>query len=308
MGERTALGGWIVGALALVAVLGAAARVPAQAGDLVVRVRDSGGEIRAVDLETYVERSVAAEVYASWPAQALRAQAVVARTYVLHQRQVNGANAHDVESSVLSQRYRVGRVSERVRAATEATRGEYLAFGPAQTPILAAFHSSAGGRTAAAGEVWGLDLPYLRPVDSPDDAAPDFFWSYEIDVEDLRAALIEAGWPAGTGTEVRIVDRSPSGRARRAEVLGLDLSGRELRQVLGGRALRSALFDVRVDGAVVRFLGSGAGHGVGLCQWGTRELARRGRSYSEILAHYYPGTTLRRIGDPADVASGSRAR
>jgi stage II sporulation protein D len=81
------------------------------------------------------------------------------------------------------------------------------------------------------------------------------------------------------------------------------LSGRELRQTLGGRAIRSALFDVRATADRVRFLGSGSGHGVGLSQWGARELALRGRSYREILTHYYPGTTPETLAATEPVGS-----
>jgi len=216
----------------------------------------------------------------------------VARTYALHERARNAGQAYDVESSVLSQRVSRGAVPARIRTAVRATRGQYLRYSDA--PILAAFHSSAGGRTASALEVWGEDVPYLRPVDSPDDAGPDFFWTYQIGLDDLRAALRDVGL-SPRGGRVRVLERSASGRAALLDVLGLQLSGRDLRQLLGGRALRSSLFDVRLEGGSARFLGSGAGHGVGLCQWGAREMARRGRSYDGILSHYYPGTRLAKV-------------
>jgi stage II sporulation protein D len=278
-------------------VLGLVGSGPAAGREPLVRVRDANGAVARVGLESYVERAVAGEVWASWPVEALKAQAVVARTYALHERQRNAAQRYDVESSVLSQRFARGPVARGIRAAARATAGEYLSWSDA--PILAAFHSSAGGRTASASEVWGEDLPYLRSVESPDDAAPDYFWTYQIGLEDLRAALREAGLDP-RGRRVRVIERSPSGRAAQLEVLGARLSGRDLREVLGGRALRSALFDVRIEDGNARFLGSGAGHGVGLCQWGARELALRGRSYAEILTHYYPGTGLRRLRSAVD--------
>jgi stage II sporulation protein D (peptidoglycan lytic transglycosylase) len=277
-----------------------AAGGPAAAGDVTVRVRGADGRVSRVELEPYVERAVAGEVWASWPPEALKAQAVVARTYALHQRLHNAELDQDVESSVLSQRFARGPVSRSIRDAAQATRGQYLSW--SNEPILAAFHSSAGGRTASALEVWGEDLPYLRTVDSPDDAAPDFFWSYQIGIEDLRGALREAGFEPRGRAQAKVVERTSSGRAARIDLLGAQLSGRDLREVLGGRALRSALFDVRVEDGSVRFLGSGAGHGVGLCQWGARELALRGKTYAEILAHYYPGTGLTRLGSRADLA------
>ncbi len=240
--------------------------------------------------------SVASETPASWPAEALRAQAVVARSYALHERARRADLSFDLEGSVISQRYAVARVPESARSASRATSGQVLVFGGA--PILAAFHASSGGSTASAAEVWGEEIAYLHSVTSPDDAAPDYFWSYEIALRDIEAALREAGYAPGRVEDVRISERSDSGRVLVLRVGVVELSGRDLREVLGGRALRSAKFDARTAGDRVRFLGSGSGHGVGLCQWGASELARRGRSYRQILAHYYPGTNLRRVGAP----------
>ena len=249
--------------------------------------------VNLVPLEPYVASAIASETPADWPLEALKAQAVVARTYALHERERRAGEAFDLEASVISQRYGVGTVPEGAAAAARATAGEYLAYGG--EPILAAFHSSSGGTTASAEEVWGEAVPYLRSVSSPDDAAPDYFWSYDISLADLGSALREAGYSPGTLTDVRVTERSDSGRVERIQLGSVLLSGRDLRELLGGRALRSALFDARVEDGRVRFLGSGSGHGVGLCQWGASELARRGSSYRGILAHYYPGSDLRRV-------------
>lgn len=256
--------------------------------------------VNVVPLETYVASTVASETPKSWPSEALKAQAVVARSYALHQRARRGVQPFDVEADVISQRYAVGAVPEGARNAARATAGQVLIF--AGEPILAAFHASSGGATASAAEVWGEAVPYLRSVSSPDDAAPDYFWSYEIPSRDLAAALREAGYAPGRVDDVRVFERSASGRVLSVHVGAAELSGRSLREVLGGRALRSAMFDARLEGATVRFLGSGSGHGVGLCQWGASELARRGQSYREILSHYYPGTNLRRVGASGPVA------
>ncbi len=283
------------------------AAVPA-AADSGVRVRLGDG-IQTLPLERYVEGAVAGEVYADWPAEALKAQAVVARTYAMHQRELRRAQRYDLESTVISQRYLASRAPRGVRRAVSATRGEYLSFD--NGPILAVFHASSGGRTAASEEVWSQALPYLRSVESPDDSAPDYFWSYEIASADLVAALRRAGLAVSEEGRIGRLQRSPSGRVASLEIGGARVSGRQLREILGGRALRSALFDVRESDDAVRFLGSGAGHGVGLCQWGSRELALRHQDYREILAHYYPGTVLRRLHDvaaasePAEIGSTS---
>ena len=269
-----------------------------------LRLLPAAGEgldvVNVVPLETYVASSVASETPAIWPAEALKAQAVVARSYALHERARRAGESFELEGSVISQRYAVGSVPESARLATRATRDQVLIF--AGAPILAAFHSSSGGATASAAEVWGEDVAYLRSVSSPDDSAPDYFWSYEITLADLSDALREAGYAPGEVRDVRIADVSRSGRVLALRIGALALSGRDLREVLGGRALRSAKFDARIDGDRVRFLGSGSGHGVGLCQWGASELARQGQSYRGILAQYYPGTRLRRIGAPGSVA------
>jgi stage II sporulation protein D len=273
---------------------------------LTARSDSSVDVVNLVGLEPYVASAIASETPADWPTEALKAQAVVARSYALHERARRASEPFDVEASVISQRYGAGPVPEAAAAAARATEGEYLAYGG--EPILAAFHSSSGGATASAEEVWGEAVPYLRSVSSPDDAAPDYFWSYEISVADLSAALREAGYRAGDLDPVRVTARSDSGRVERIQLGSALLSGRDLRELLGGRALRSALFQVRVEDGQVRFLGSGSGHGVGLCQWGANELANRGSSYRGILAHYYPGSDLRRVRANGSAPSDWSAR
>ncbi len=268
-----------------------------------VELRGSGGRldvINHVDFERYVAGIIANEVYPHWPVEALRAQAVIARTYALHEISRRAGEAFHVESSVLSQRYRGSGVPQRVERAALDTEGEHLVFGG--TPILAVYHSSSGGRTASAEEVWGEEVPYLSPVSSPDDDAPDFFWSYEISRSELAAALRERGIGGPAQPEVEVLERGPSGRVKRIRIGDAALASRDLRQLLGGAAIRSTLFEVRQTHDAVRFLGSGSGHGVGLSQWGALALAEKGASYRAILAHYYPGCRLTR-GELAQVGA-----
>jgi stage II sporulation protein D len=260
---------------------------------LVPRSDGSMDVINVIPLEPYVARAAAGEVYGDWPEESLKAQVVVTRTYALHQRARHGNRPFDLEATVISQKYATGEVPARVAQAAAKTRGQYLSYNG--QPVLAAFHSSAGGRTASSHEVWGRALPYLRSVSSPDDNSPDYFWSFEISFKDLADAIGAAGAGVGPSRTVRVMKRGESSRVQELAIGAARLSGRELRQVLGGRAIRSALFDVRVDGDAVRFLGSGAGHGVGLSQWGAHELGMRGKSYRQILAHYFPGTSLKRL-------------
>ncbi len=250
--------------------------------------------VNRVPLEDYVAATVGREVYPSWRPEMLKAQAVVTRTYALHRRAGSSRRAWDVTGDTSSQVYG-GLAAEgpEVVAATAATRGEYLAHRGA--PILAAFHSASGGRTASAEEVWGRAVPYLVPVDVPDEEdSPDTYWRASVAGPKLRRALGVDG--LGPIREVRVVERSDSGRVLRVEVRGergaQEVTSRHVRDGLGGSVIRSTLFDVRKNEDRFVFVGSGHGHGVGMSQWGAQAMAERGASYREILDRFYPGAKL----------------
>lgn len=258
--------------------------------------------VNVVPIEAYVERSVASEIYADWPSEALKAQAVVTRTYALYERARHEGRPYHLEDDVLSQRYDARSVPASVRRATRATGGEFVSY--RGRPILAVFHSSAGGRTASATEVWGDAREYLSPVESPDDGAPDYFWSFSISIDDLFNAAREQGVDPGSGDRVEILERTDSGRVARMAIGQTELSGRQMRHVLGGRAIKSTLFEIKRSGDDVRFAGSGSGHGVGLSQWGAKQMAADGKRYDEILLHYYPHSELRSLRNGARVDRG----
>jgi stage II sporulation protein D len=205
--------------------------------------------------------------------------------------------------------------------AVSATAGLVVSY--AGAPVDAFFFSTCGGRTARGTEVFvGADRPYLISIDDIDGfgsaycrISPRFDWRTEWSGEGLRDILRES-IPAALGTtltaravirSVRVGERSPSGRVAR---LTLVIDGRELnangpavRQVLRparGELLRSSIFslsETRAGGHLSRLIadGHGAGHGVGLCQWGAVGRARQGQTFSEILAAYYPNTELERL-------------
>jgi stage II sporulation protein D len=269
------------------------------------RVRGSVAVIRAasgllvvneVPLEDYVAGTVLGEVSEGFGDAVLRAQAVAIRTYALHQRATSRASAFDVEAGTRSQVYLgLDGESPAARAAVDATRGQILTFDG--EPILAAFHSAAGGRTATAAEVWGRDVPYLVSVGVPgEEDSPDTYWRAPYSKAELGDAMAAAGKDVGVVRDVAIAERTASGRSAQVRVRGSDgtkmLSGEALRRVLGLTRLRSTLFEVRrtADGFV--FVGSGNGHGVGMSQWGARALARRGSNYKQILARFYPGAQV----------------
>jgi stage II sporulation protein D len=209
-----------------------------------LQVRPEGSALMALNLiplETYLPSVVGSEMPARWPAQALRAQAVAARTYALSQRKP--AAPYDLKSTVASQAYLgVEAETPSTRAAVAATRSQVLRFGGAL--IDAVFHSSSGGSTENSGETWNRQLPYLVSVPDGDDQSPWRQWSLRFEPQQLRRAFRET---AGAN-RIEVLATSSTGRVRRARVIGpagsLDLSGGELRQRLG---LRSTLVQFRFE-------------------------------------------------------------
>jgi len=266
--------------------------------------------LNRIGLEDYVASTVGGEMSSSWPSEALRAQAVAARTYVMHQVNRRHGSPWDVRATTMSQVYRgVAAETKETRSAARATAGEVLTY--AGAPILAVFHSTAGGRTATAGEVWGEDLPYLRVVEVEDeDAAPHTYWRTVFEKQALRGILESAGVSVGQLQGLTIEGRTASGRVERLVVHGSEgnavIDSRELRALLGGMGLRSTLFEIRESSEGFAFVGSGYGHGVGMSQWGARAMARQGASYKRILGRFYPGTRLESLPSRRVAGRGPR--
>ena len=282
---------------------------------------DSGVTVRLLDgeeafdiaLDEYLVGVVAAEMPADFEPEALRAQAVVARTYTLYKMTVSPSESHPVAhvctdprcckaylgDDALRERWGggYGEYLARITDAVRSTDGICITY--EGEPILAAFHSSSPGRTASSREVWGGELPYLVSVESPEgaDTVPDYVSTVTVSREDfmetVRSAVPEADFSVGLVGEVTW---SESGRVLAAEVGGVELTGRTLRSLFG---LRSTAAEIRVTEEDVIFTTVGYGHGVGMSQYGAQVMAQEGSTYEEILAHYYPGTGLGPLPDPA---------
>jgi stage II sporulation protein D len=283
--------------LAALLAVAAAGLGPARAEERIrVRVSPESREVVELGLEDYVAGVVAGEMPASFPAEALKAQAVAARSYALTRKiEAQAAGREwDIGSGVLAQVFSRERPSGAARAATDATHGEVLAV--AMEPVEAYFHASCGGRTEGGLAALGRDFPYLASVECGRCAgAPGSAWAVRIPARDLARA---AGLP-GEATAARVASRTASGRAARVEIESGDrraaLSAVDLRQRLGFARLPSLAVDVRMEEGGVAFRGRGRGHGAGLCQWGAAGFAREGKGYREILLHYYPGAEVVRM-------------
>jgi stage II sporulation protein D len=252
--------------------------------------------INRLPLETYLLGIVGSEMNPDWPLDALKAQAVAARSYALQRRMMmRFANRrYDLESTVLSQVYRgAERISASVIDAVSLTRGEVLTH--EHRLVEALFHSTCGGRTHSAREAFGNAVPYLRSRQCRwCKDAKRYRWTAEIELKRLEKALKKKKLING---RLESLSRKWGTRKATARVGGKSvyLSPRAIRVAIGYTELYSAHFEASTDRGKIRFKGRGFGHGVGLCQWGAHGLSKEGHNYFEILAHYYKGAKVTRI-------------
>ena len=269
-----------------------------QVSGLVQLVRRGKGllVINAVDLEEYVKGVVPAEVSSAWHPEMLKVQAVAARTYALYQHMLSASRDYDVVAGIQDQVYR-GRqgIDARVEQAVESTNGLVVTHQGA--PIYAAFSSTAAGLTEDAVIVWSKDLPYLKGVECPFDVeSPYYQWKASFKIDTLEKNLRQQGFAVGTIATLTPLSHSRAGRVATLRILHskgeLVLRGEDLRKAVGYTVVPSTQFTIESIGQEVVLSGYGAGHAVGLCQWGAKELAELGYSFSSILRYFYPGTEL----------------
>ena len=276
--------------------------------DVTLTIQD-GDTTEQMTLERYLTGVVRGEMPASFEMEALRAQAAAERSYVYYQLAAGRKDAHpDADfctdhtccSAYLSEtaaREKWGGDfapwNTRVEQAVSDTDGQVVLYNG--RPILAVFHSSSAGRTAAAGDVWSGDLPYLVSVDSPEgeETVPNYYSTVTFTAaeakEKLLAAHPELKLSGAPDRWFGAAAENGSGRVETVSVGGTDIEGTELRRIFG---LRSACFTVAADSENVTFRVTGYGHGVGMSQYGANQLAREGKTWQEILEWYYTGATV----------------
>jgi stage II sporulation protein D len=265
-----------------------------------LRLLASAGRVLAInvlDLESYLRGVVPAEMQANWPLEALKAQAVAARSYTLVN--VDHEASYDICATTDCQVYQ-GAESEHPRSdlAVAETTGLVLTYGG--TFARTYYHSDSGGVIASAAEVWGTALPYLQAFQDVPANGPHRRWDHRLDPAVVAASLASIGRSVGPVRRVRVLAVSESGRVARLEVTGdagtVVLEGHAARTQARSWGLRSTRFQMAGD-LVAR--GEGWGHGVGMSQYGARELALAGHGYAQILGFYYPATALQRVATVA---------
>jgi stage II sporulation protein D len=264
--------------------------------------KDAAGKLFAVNrlgVEDYLYGVLQHEVPHWWPMEALKAQAVAARTYALYQKQVNKALDYDLKSGTSSQMYG-GSTTERYRtkAAVDQTRGEALVY---QGKIFPAyFHATCAGVTAGAQELWKINLPPLSGLVHCGYCriSPHYFWQASIPLSTIEEKLKNSGRVTGQIIKIEAVTQTPSGRVGSLRITGISgeavIAAKDFRVWVGGDKMKSTLFTISLVEDMAQVHGKGWGHGVGLCQWGTLGQALLGRRYKEILSLYYAGSEIQK--------------
>lgn len=265
----------------------------------------STGEVQQVPRRDYLIGAVAAEMPLSWPDEALKAQAVAAHSYVLycrdHATAANGAwlsadparrqgyLTDAVLHSYWGTRYDANHV--RLSALVDSVLTQVLCYEGA--PAGTSYFAISNGRTEASENVWGTALPYLVSVDSSTDLAADHYeYALTLSAQQTAQQLAALGLTADLAAPEQwfgTPEYTAAGYVAALPVCGQRITGTALRQALG---LRSTCFTVRYESGAFCFTTKGYGHGVGLSQWGAKALAEQGQNFADILAHYYPGTSL----------------
>jgi len=252
--------------------------------------------VNQVDIEEYLYGVVPKEMPPNWPDEALKAQAVVSRTFARYQMDANAAREYDISATTASQVYGGSAAgTDRTSRAVDATRGIILTFNG--KPALTYFHANSGGMTEDARHVWRVAIPYLQSVaDSYSAQAPGAAWTSFLSFSQIRDAMSRNGFKVGQISDLETASQSPSGRAIRLKITHSAgttvLGGNQFRTITDPAVIKSTLFKAERNSQGIRFEGRGSGHGVGLSQWGARMMAEGGSPYREILLHYYKGLDL----------------
>ncbi|MEK7773874.1 MAG: SpoIID/LytB domain-containing protein, partial [Deltaproteobacteria bacterium] len=231
--------------------------------------------VNEVSMEYYLAGIINNEISSKWHREAIKAQAVVARTYALYQKKKRLKEPYHVAGSVMGQVYSGADVEDAASfKAVRETAGEILAY--KGEPALTVYHSNAGGRTDSSMDVWGHAYPYLKGVKSPYD--PELVWEVALSGPELMTLLNRSGYRIGEPAAIYPLAVTPGERVGALIVqdgagVKIKLSGEDVRRVIGYGALKSAIFEVKRSGDEFVFKGRGSGHGVGLSQWGAKGMA-----------------------------------
>jgi stage II sporulation protein D len=253
--------------------------------------------VNTLNIEAYLYGVVPKETPVQWEMAALRAQAIVARTYALYKRTRQANRDYDVAAQYIRDQHYDGYGAEHTRTtqAVNDTQGVVLTCHGELIPAY--YHAESAGYTENSEHVWSSPHPCLRAVKAQmHPASPFLQWSASISLPDLRAALVKQGYAVGAIRRLEPIERTETGRITRLKISHKAgetiIRGTDFRLLLGPEVIRSTRFTVQIRDGRAMFNGQGWGHGVGLCQWCSQGMAQLGYDHEAILSHYYQGAKL----------------
>lgn len=265
----------------------------------------NGDKITEYSVNDYLFGVVAAEMPALYEEEAIKAQTVAAFTFVCYKKNCNGNSGYDISTEAQTAQCFITREEAATRWGEKSQ--EYTAkldrciasvLGQTITHnnqiILAAYHAISPGKTNTCKDVWGEDLPYLQSVSSSvDTLAENYITTASFSADEIAQKLKSFTEPMGEAKNYFTdIINTDTGYVKSLKYCGKEISGSEIRNAL---ELRSCNFEINFSENVFTFTVKGYGHGVGMSQNGANAMAKQGKTYQEILLHYYPGTTLQKI-------------
>ncbi|WFD10062.1 stage II sporulation protein D [Tepidibacter hydrothermalis] len=265
--------------------------------------------VEELDIEKYLYNVVASEMPATFDEEALKAQAIAARSYVFHKMENGGDKIPQhkgavvctdhrhcqeyLDTNTLEKLHNKKWMSEswpKIKKAVDDTRGMVMTF--EEKTIQPLYHSTSGGKTENSEEVFSASLPYLRSVESPyEEESPKFRANMKISKNDFINKFKGVGivLSDNLNKDIQVMSRSEGGSVKEIRVGNKVVKGSKVRSILG---LNSSDFDIKVDGNFLNIMTKGYGHGVGMSQWGANGMAHKGYKYDEILKHYFKGVSI----------------
>ena len=266
-----------------------------------VRIQRTNGSIDTVSFESYIIGVLAGEMPANFELEALKAQALAARSYVLKKMEQNKNNDYDIVDTVMNQVYLdesqmkakwKDQYEEKLQKITKAvndTQGEYIAYNG--EVIQAFFFSTSSGKTENSEEVFQESLPYLRSVDSTwdSDVSPVFNEISKFSLKDFYERL---NLDYNENLKIEIIETTSTGRIKKIKINNQEFTGNDIYKKF---QLRSTYFEISKSGNYVTIQTKGYGHGVGMSQYGAQAMALKGYHYDEIVKYYYQGVEISKM-------------
>lgn len=264
--------------------------------------------VGVLPLNNYLVGVVSSEMPLNWPLEALKAQAIAARSYTLATMKERRKQLFHVESSILDQVF--NHVSQELdgdrlieKAKTAVNETENLILNNSKQKVVKAFyHSDCGGKTSSARSVWGVGELVGGAVDDTCSANVKSNWNLKVNKTTLTQKITKYFSMNPLNEVVQLITKKANDKDRITDIafafadgVTRSMNATDFRSLMGTTELRSTRFDVQQKDDQFQFSGHGFGHGVGLCQWGTRALAQKGWNYKQILSHYYPESYLSKM-------------